>query len=96
MEDFIENNSFDERISYIGWVDHSNLEKHLNRLKLLVIPSYTETGPQIILEAIACGTPVLTTSVGLVPNIIEDGKTGFIIKRGSINSISHCVLKSVK
>ena len=63
MEDFIKLNRLDAIIEMGGWIAHSDLPKYLNTLKLLVLPSYTEGLPNIILEAMACGTPVLTTSI---------------------------------
>ena len=56
---------------------------YLNKLKLLVLPSHTEGLPNIILEAMACGTPVLATRAGAIPDVIENGKTGFILENNS-------------
>jgi len=82
---------FRNNIIMTGWISHSNLPEILNELKLLVIPSYTETGPAIALEAMACGTPILSTSVGLIPVIVEDGKTGFILE----NNSPTCIAKNI-
>jgi len=72
----------------IGWIEHDELPEYLNKLKLLVIPAYTETGPYIALEAMACGTPVLAMSVGFIPDIIEDGENGFILESNSPECIA--------
>ena len=48
-------------------------------MKLLVMPSYYEGLPATVLEAMACGTPVLATGVGAIPDIVKEGETGFII-----------------
>lgn len=42
----------------------------MNQSRLLVMPSYSEGGPRVVLEALACGTPVLATPVGIVTDIL--------------------------
>ena len=87
IQDIIRKNNLENRVKIIGWIPHENIPDLLNELKLLVLPSYTEGLPNIILEAMACGTPVLATSVGAVPDIINDKETGFIISENNPNSI---------
>jgi glycosyltransferase involved in cell wall biosynthesis len=66
------------RIEFTGWVDHDDVPSELNQMKLLVLPSQpTEGLPTTILEAFACGTPVMATPVSGVPDLVRDGKTGF-------------------
>lgn len=74
-----------------GWISHDGLPKYLNQLRLLVLPSYTEGLPNIMLEAMACGTPVLATPVGAIPDVIQDEVTGFIME----NNTPECIARSV-
>jgi glycosyltransferase involved in cell wall biosynthesis len=78
-----------------GWIPYSELPGHLNDMRLLVLPSYYEGLPNIILEAMACGTPVLATRVGAVPDIIADGKTGFIMEDNSPECIANNVIRAL-
>ena len=75
---------------------HEDLPKYLNSFKLLVIPSYTEGLPNIMLEAMACGTPVLATEVGAIPDIINDEETGFIMENNSPECIAKNVFRAMK
>jgi len=61
-------------------VDHQELTGYLNEFKVLILPSYTEGLPGVILEAMACGTPVLITGVGSIPDIIDDHVNGFLLR----------------
>jgi glycosyltransferase involved in cell wall biosynthesis len=83
-------NEYNLNIEIVGWIGQ-NLPDYLNELKLIVLPSYTEGLPSIILEAMACGTPVLATPVGGIPDIIKDGITGFILE----NNSSECIAKNI-
>jgi len=70
----------DGQVELTGWVDHGDVPAQLNDLSLLVLPSQpTEGLPTTILEALACGTPVLASPVSGVPDVVRAGETGFLI-----------------
>ena len=83
------------RVTLTRWIDHNEVPQHLNKLKLLVIPSNSETGPYIALEAMACGTLVLATPRGFIPDIIKDGETGFILEDNSPESVAQNILRAL-
>jgi glycosyltransferase involved in cell wall biosynthesis len=83
------------RVDLPGWISHDDLPEYLNQLRLLVLPSYTEGLPNIMLEAMACGTPVLATPVGAIPDVIIDGKTGFIMENNSPECIAENVIRAL-
>lgn len=76
-----------------GWIPHSEMAGYLGGLKLFVLPSYTEGLPSTVLEAMACGTPVVTTPVGGIPDVIRDGETGFIMQDNSPECIARNVIR---
>jgi glycosyltransferase involved in cell wall biosynthesis len=78
-------------VSVTGWVE--NVEDYLNEMKLLILPSKIEGLPNVILEAIACGTPVIATSVGAIPDIIKDGETGFLLKSNDPRHIAERIIE---
>ena len=88
-------NKLRSKVKFVGWIPHDELPEYLNRLKLLVLPSYTEGLPNIMLEAMACGTPVLATPVGAIPDIIKDGETGFIMEDNSPECIAENVMRAL-
>lgn len=82
-----------DRVTLAGWIPHDKLPQHLNKIKLLVIPSYGEAGPHVVFEAMACGTPVLATPVGIIPDVIKDGETGFIMEDNSPECIAQNIIR---
>jgi glycosyltransferase involved in cell wall biosynthesis len=91
IEEYLDENDLNDNVKFIGWISHDELPEYLNELKLIVLPSYTEGLPNILLEAMACGTPVLATPVGAIPDLIKDGETGFIME----NNLPECIAKNV-
>jgi glycosyltransferase involved in cell wall biosynthesis len=78
----------DERIGRAGLGDRVTIIERVataadvatlyNRAKMLVCASTGEGGPRVTVEALACGTPVITTPVGIMPELIDDGRNGLI------------------
>lgn len=93
--DYIKKNNLNNKISNIGWISKEEMPVYLNKMKLLVIPSKTEGLPNIMLEAMACGTPVLASKVGSIPDIIKDGKNGFLLENTQSDCIADNILKLI-
>ena len=96
IEKLLNEEKINNKVELTGWIPHDKIPDYLNELKLLVIPSYTESGPIIALEAMACGTPILATRVGHVLNMTEDGITGVILENNSPECIAENVIKVLK
>ena len=90
-ESLLSEDQANKRVSITGWINHKELPEYLNRLRLLILPSYSEGLPNIMLEAMACGTPVMAMSVGVIPDIVKDGETGFIME----DNTPDCIARNV-
>lgn len=91
----LKNNGLQKKITLTGWIPHDEIPANLNELKLLVLPSYSEGLPNIVSEAMACGAPVLATPVGGIPDLIEDGETGFIMETNSPDGIAKDIIRAL-
>lgn len=77
---FVEQSGLKNNVFFSGWLPTSDdVAKAYSSAKVFVNPSYNEGGPRVVLEAMACGLPIITTKVGLMPDIIRDGESGLFI-----------------
>jgi glycosyltransferase involved in cell wall biosynthesis len=66
-------------VEFIDWVESPHDLANLYRqAKCLICTSYSEGGPRVVAEALACGVPVITTRVGLAAELVRDGENGFL------------------
>ena len=67
-------------VTFTGYLQGADLAEAYACSNLMVFPSTTETFGNVVLESLACGTPVIGANSGGVKNIITDGKTGFFVR----------------
>ena len=68
----------EDKIDFVGQVDHDDLPLYYNAADVCVVPSYYESFGLVALESMACGTPVVATRVGGLSTIIHHGRTGYL------------------
>jgi len=77
-----------DRLTFVGWVDQAGARKLLLNADCLVLPSYDEGLPLVILEALGSATPVICTPVGAIPEALEDGRTALFCTPGDPAGLS--------
>ncbi|MEE9490803.1 MAG: glycosyltransferase [Dehalococcoidia bacterium] len=68
-----------DKVTFLGAVEHGRMPLFYSAADLCVVPSYHESFGLVALEALACGTPVVASSVGGLATIIKDGETGYLV-----------------
>jgi glycosyltransferase involved in cell wall biosynthesis len=78
----------EDRVALRGAVGHDDVIGTLSRAAALVLASDYEGLPHVVLEALACGTPVVSPPVGGVPEVVTDGKNGLLLSDASVGSLA--------
>ena len=77
-----------ERSQFVPGANHSELGEHLRASDLLVhLPDTEDSFPGVVLEAMACGTPVMAHRVGGIPEQLEDGRAGLLVDQGDFSAV---------
>lgn len=74
-------------IEFCGPLCHEDVLNRIAQAKALVLPSYTEGFPNVVLEAMAVGTPVVATPVGAIPEMLSDGR-GVLVPVGNVEDLA--------
>jgi glycosyltransferase involved in cell wall biosynthesis len=74
----------ENHVSLLGWISGQSKDAWLSRASFFVLPSYVEGMPMGILEAMAWGLPVVSTKIGGIPDVIEQGREGLLIDPGDV------------
>lgn len=83
-----------KRVRFIGKVPHVDVPKWLNRFDIYVAPSIldSESFGVAVIEASACRRPVIVSNVGGLPEVVEDGSTGYIVPAKNSDAIAEKIL----
>lgn len=74
-------------ITITGWIDGDEVRRQLFAARALIVPSFLEGLPVVIMEAMAASRPVLTTWVAGIPELVRQGEEGILFPPGSVDAI---------
>ena len=83
-------------VEFAGWVGPEELERLQAESHVYVLPSHTEGLPMGMLEAMVRELPVIVTSVGGIPDFIQDGVNGLLVEPKDIDALADALLKFVE
>jgi glycosyltransferase involved in cell wall biosynthesis len=77
-----------DKIKVLGWISGNRKKELFETADIYVLPSYNEGLPMSILEAMSYKIPVVSTVTGGIPEVVEHGKTGFLVEPGDVKKIA--------
>lgn len=96
LENLIQELEIEERVHLIGEVSNDELPALYSEADAFVLASSNEGCPNVVLEALACGTPVVATDVGGVPDLLPKELHDFMIKTRDVHAIANSVDACIK
>lgn len=93
VRDKINEMNLNNHIKQIGFLDKTDLADYFRKIDLLIIPTQLpESLCLVAIEALACGTPVLASNIGAIPEFIIEGFNGFLVNPSDLKSFSDKVI----
>jgi glycosyltransferase involved in cell wall biosynthesis len=82
-------------VTLTGWLSAGEVRQELQAARTLVLPSFQESLPVVIMEAFACRRPVIATYVGGVVELVEPGVSGWLVPAGSVEALEEAMCASL-
>jgi glycosyltransferase involved in cell wall biosynthesis/GT2 family glycosyltransferase len=96
IEEQIKCRKLNDHIHITGWLSNESVRKHMLDARVVVLPSFAEGLPVVLMEALALGRPVVTTYVAGIPELVEAGWSGWLVPAGSIDALTDALRHSLQ
>lgn len=88
VERLIRKYALEKRVRITGWINSDRVREEILAARGLVLPSFAEGLPVVVMEAMALRRPVLTTYVAGIPELVRPGETGWLVPAGSVDELA--------
>ena len=91
IETLIKHHGLENQVKITGWASGDAVQKYIIDSRALVLPSFAEGLPVVIMEALALGRPVISTYIAGISELVESGVNGWLIPAGSVEALTQAM-----
>jgi glycosyltransferase involved in cell wall biosynthesis len=93
---FVAGQGLDDAVSFLGWLDEPALRAEYSRCACLALPSWQETAPVAIEQAMAAGKVVVASDVGGIPHLLAHGRAGILVRPDDAAGLAEAMRQAVQ
>lgn len=91
LERSIRELGLEQHVEMAGWMSNAQVRAAIREARALVLPSFAEGLPVVLMEALALGRPVVTTYVAGIPELVTDQVCGWLVPAGSVDRLARAI-----
>ena len=91
LESLIARTGLGDSIRITGWISSTEVRDEILAARALVLPSFAEGLPVVIMEAMALRRPVLTTYIAGIPELVQSGENGWLFPASSVDDLTNAI-----
>jgi teichuronic acid biosynthesis glycosyltransferase TuaC len=95
LQDYVRRHDLEATVLVVGRKNHQEIPLWMNSADLFCLPSLSEGMPNVVIEAMACGSPVVGTRVGGVPDIIKTENLGYVVPPADSAALSKAIARAL-
>ena len=96
LKEEIRRDDLEGRVFLVDRIPNAKLPEYYSSASVFVLPSYYEAFPKVLIEAMACGTPVVTSKMGGTVDSVRDGENGYLVQYGRPEQIAEAIVRVLK
>jgi len=91
LEQAIRHHGLQDRVVLTGWLNEAEVRRELAAAQALILPSFAEGLPMVIMEAMAAARPVLSTFIAGTPELVLPNQTGWLVPAGDVQALAEAI-----
>lgn len=95
IERLIRDRGLGDHVHLAGWRDSAGVRRAIVESRLMVLPSFAEGLPVVLMEALALGRPVVSTYVAGIPELVRPGREGWLVPPGSVEMLAETLAEAL-
>ena len=95
LKNLIEQLGLDKSVNFLGNLLQDDLISYMNVADVFCLPSKNEGTPNVVIESLLCGTPVIASNVGGIPALIKHGENGYLFEPLNIIDLTNLLIESL-
>ena len=96
VEEAIRRYGLEGQISITGWVPSARVKAEMLNARALVLPSFSENMPVVIMEALSLGRPVISTFIAGIPEMVQPGKSGWLVPSSDEEALANAMREALR
>ena len=95
VESLIAKHQLGSTVKLAGWMSNEQVRGEIQNSRAMVLPSFAEGLPVVIMEALALGRPVISTFVAGIPELVRNGETGWLVPAGCVGALADAMRRTL-
>lgn len=91
IETFVREQNLSDRVHITGWMSNPEVRARISGARAMILPSFAEGLPVVLMEALGLGRPVVSTYVAGIPELVEPGICGYLVPAGSVDRLAEAM-----
>lgn len=96
IETMITRLGLQDHVEITGWASNNDVQQHILNSRAMVLPSFAEGLPVVIMEALALSRPVISTYVAGIPELVEQGLSGWLVPPGAVEALATAMREALQ